>query len=132
RSNLLPQWSPSGEDGATTGRDQAEGDRGVAAMEPVRRGRGDGADVAKDAIAARCRNGARPERTGRLTIEPTAPAARVAAMEPVRRGRGDGNKAAAEYVGLSVPQWSPSGEDGATVAPWPVGGRPTCRNGARP
>ena len=40
-----------------------------------------------------------------------------AAMEPVRRGRDDLN-ARQERAIIAEPQWSPSGEDGTTLAGW--------------
>ena len=90
-SQTGPQWSPSGEDGTTIDRSAVIRRLLTAAMEPVRRGRDD--------------------QTGKKYPQASHPAA----MEPVRRGRDD-IRAAIPKVAKAAPQWSPSGEDGTTVA----------------
>ena len=135
-----PQWSPSGEDGTTPaarpsrpqredaamepvrrGRDdrqqrevQPDHDA-VAAMEPVRRGRDDRPRPSSPRCSSRCRNGARPERTGRRDDGLGDVALADAAMEPVRRGRDDPYDLTTSTI-RARPQWSPSGEDGTTCA----------------
>src|ERR1022692_4126343 len=89
RPKIVPQWSPSRSDGVTRTRrgepvvvrhaamepvqigrgdpDDAAGTAGAnptAAMEPVQIGRGDSATRSTSRTPTRCRNGARPDRTG--------------------------------------------------------------------
>jgi len=61
----MPQWSPSLADGTTIAAAGAGRGIPVAAMEPVLGGRDDGAAVPDSSESRRCRNGARPWRTGR-------------------------------------------------------------------
>ena len=133
----MPQWSPSGEDGATRRRRRRSSDTSQAAMEPVRRGRGDGPRPGRGIRPRQPQwspsgeDGATPSATrpsppqpraamepvrrgrGDRGAEPAGHRAGPAAMEPVRRGRGD-NSPRAAFLGSWKPQWSPSGEDGAT------------------
>ena len=90
-TRALPQWSPSGEDGTTT---LTVAGSGMSAMPQWSPSGEDGTTIATylaQGIDAR-RNGARPERTGRLEAD---------------------NRLVFEQV---MPQWSPSGEDGTTLA----------------
>ena len=108
-----PQWSPSGEDGTTHTISTPRIAAVSAAMEPVRRGRDDPASPPRRSAGSPSRNGARPERTGRLPLAgsqraktgrrngarpertgrhhrlPRLDRRHHAAMEPVRRGRDD-------------------------------------------
>mgnify|MGYP006976751665 CR=1 FL=1 len=109
-----PQWSPSAGDGTTELLDDALLHRSLAAMEPVRWGRDDGAQCNDRHRRFPGRNGARPLGTGRLIERDIPFVSMCAAMEPVRWGRDD-TEVNTLLASKLAPQWSPSAGDGTTT-----------------
>ena len=100
-------------------------------MEPVHGGRDDPRSSRRGRHWLKCRNGARPRRTGRPPPRGALRTQDAAAMEPVHGGRDD-PLCARSPIDHCRPQWSPSTEDGTTRPGTPPRSETPGRNGARP